>query len=193
MKKILLITIVLSALLFVPSSVFAQGMMGNWTTPPSSETSDDHTAREEAEGKEIWEKLQAKEITCEELTDENFGSLGEYFMGQMMGDTHEAMNNRLIQMLGEEGEEQMHVAMGKRMSGCDPNASIPQNMVGGGMMPMMMSMMMGGGGVNMMGNWGGMMGSGFGVYAILAWLTWGLIIIALVLGSVWLWKQIQKK
>src|SRR3989344_46317 len=175
MKKILLTTILLFILFFVPSSIFAQGMMSNWTSSSSSVTADDHTAREEAEGKEIWEKLQAKEITCAELADENFGSLGEYFMGQMMGDAHEAMNNRLIQMLGEEGEEQMHIAMGKRMSGCDPNASLPQNMMGGGMMPMMMSMMgsagspqVGGGGNPMMGygGWNNMMG-GFG---LLGWL-----------------------
>lgn len=37
-----------------------------------------------------------------------------------------------------------------------------------------------------------MMGDGFVVYAVLAWITWILVVIALVLGIVWLWKQIQK-
>src|SRR3990167_2344773 len=46
----------------------------------------EHTAREEQEGKELWNKLQAKEIACENLGDEQFGVLGEYFMGQMSGD-----------------------------------------------------------------------------------------------------------
>ena len=185
MKKLFLSAIILVTLLLTPSTSFAQGMMDNWTSSPSSVASDDHTAREEAEGKEIWEKLQAKEITCEELTDENFESLGEYFMGQMMSDTHEAMNNRLIQMLGEEGEEQAHIAMGKRMSGCDPNASIPQNMVGGGMMPMMMMMMMGGGGNPMMGygGWNNMMG-GWNGFCILGWIPMLLFWILLILGAV---------
>jgi len=186
MKKILLTTILLFILFFVPSSIFAQGMMSNWTSSSSSVTADDHTAREEAEGKEIWEKLQAKEITCAELADENFGSLGEYFMGQMMGDAHEAMNNRLIQMLGEEGEEQMHIAMGKRMSGCDPNASLPQNMMGGGMMPMMMSMMGGGGNPMMDYGWNNMMG-GFG---LLGWIPMLLFWILLILGVVALFRYL---
>ena len=33
----------------------------------------------------------------------------------------------------------------------------------------------------------------FGSMMVLAWFTWLLVIIALVLGIVWLWKQIQKK
>ncbi|MCR4263323.1 MAG: hypothetical protein NUV98_01215, partial [Candidatus Roizmanbacteria bacterium] len=69
MKKLLSITILLYALLLVPSSVFAQGMM-DWTSTPSGTDSDNHTAREEAEGKEIWEKLQAKEVVCENLSDD---------------------------------------------------------------------------------------------------------------------------
>src|SRR3989344_4722543 len=44
----------------------------------------EHTAQEEAEGKAIWEKFASKEITCDKLTDENFGALGEYFMGKRM-------------------------------------------------------------------------------------------------------------
>src|SRR3989344_321292 len=147
---------------------------------------DNHTAQEEAEGKEIWEKLQAEELKCEDLSGDNFGALGEYFMGQMMGDAHETMNNRLIQMLGEEGEEQMHIAMGKRMSGCDPNASLPQNMMGGGMMPMMMSMMGGGGNPMMDYGWNNMMG-GFG---LLGWLPMLLFWILLILGVVALFRYL---
>ena len=66
MKKILLTAIILITLLIILTSAFAQGMMGNWTSSPSSVTSDDHTAREEAEGKEIWEKLQAKQLECKD-------------------------------------------------------------------------------------------------------------------------------
>ncbi|KKQ73679.1 MAG: hypothetical protein US96_C0056G0005 [Candidatus Woesebacteria bacterium GW2011_GWB1_38_5b] len=61
MKKLFLTAIFLFTLLLTPSATFAQGMMGNWTSTPSSEISDDHTAREEAEGKEIWDKLQTKQ------------------------------------------------------------------------------------------------------------------------------------
>lgn len=50
-------------------------------------TTDVHTAREEKEGKEIWDKLQVKQLECKDLTDENFQALGEYFMGQSIGST----------------------------------------------------------------------------------------------------------
>ena len=59
-----------------------------------------HTAREEQEGKELWNKLQAKEIVCTNLGDEQYGVLGEYFMGQMAGDSHAAMNAMMIQTHG---------------------------------------------------------------------------------------------
>ena len=49
---------------------------------------DDHTAREEAEGKEIWQKMERKEVGCKDLTDEQFAALGEFFMGEMTGDAH---------------------------------------------------------------------------------------------------------
>lgn len=41
----------------------------------------------------------------------------------------------MIQMMGENGEEQMHVVMGKRLSECDTSAAIPSP--GIGFMPMM--------------------------------------------------------
>ena len=124
MKKIIFSAIGIMGLVIVISGVvFAQS---------------DHTAREEAEGKIVWEKLQAKQIQCSDLSDENFGALGEYFMGTMLGASHEAMNNMMIQMMGEKGEEQMHVVMGKRLSGCDTSAAFPSQ--GVGFMPMMQMM-----------------------------------------------------
>lgn len=153
----------------------------------SAQGSDDHTAREEAEGKALWEKLQAEELKCEDLTDENFGALGEYFMGQMAGDSHEAMNKMMVQMMGEEGEEQMHIVMGKRISGCDPNVSIPG--MGGGMMGMMMPMM---GYPNFVqrGGEGAMMGPGWMWLGGIIWLvTWVLVILVLVALLRWLWKK----
>lgn len=128
MKKIsLILGLGLVLITIFTSSVSAQGMMGNRTSSPSGIVSDDHTAREEAEGKEIWERLQAKETTCDGLSDADFGALGEYFMGQSFGNTerHSVMNQMMKNMMGEKGEEQMHVTLGKRSSGCDINAPFP--------------------------------------------------------------------
>lgn len=120
----------------------------------------DHTAREQREGKEVWEKLQAKQVECNNLTDDNFEVLGEYFMGQMAGGFHEAMNNTMVRMMGEEGEKQMHIAMGKRNSSCD-TYFIP---------------MMGSGFGNMMGGWGG-----FGIFGWITMLAfWFLLILGII-------------
>src|SRR3989339_561859 len=185
MKKIFLITIFAFGFALL-SSFFVQGMMGNTAT-----VSDGHTAREEAKGKVVWEKLQTKELACKDLSDDNFGTLGEYFMGQMMGNSHEAMNNMMIQMMGEQGEEQMHVVMGKRLSGCDTSVAFPSQ--GIGFMPMM-QMMMGGWsspfGSNSTNN---MMNFGFGPFGGFGWifmiLWWVLIIAGIVALIKWLTSQ----
>ena len=159
---------------------------------PVSAQMDNHTAREEAEGEIVWQKLQSKEVACADLSDEDFGALGEYYMGQMLGDSHEAMNEMMIQMHGEEGEEQIHVVMGKRLSGCDTSASVPG--ISGGWMPMM-NMMWGGwsspfGGNNSTNN---MMNFGFGPFGSFGWifmiLWWGLIIAGIVALIKWLTSQ----
>lgn len=189
MKKVLLTTVLLFTLLLTPSSAFAQGMMGN-SSSPAFVPSNDHTAQEEAEGKEVWDKLQAKGVTCDSLSDADFGALGEYFMGQSIGNTqqHVLMNQMMMNMMGEKGEEQMHVAMGKRLSGCEPNAQVPQS--GVGFMPMMW--MMGGGGNPMMGygGWNNMMGwNGLG---LLGWIPMLLFWILLILGVVALLRYLGK-
>ena len=187
MKKYLLTAIILITLLLTPTSAFAQGMM---TSSPSSVTYDDHTAREEVEGKEIWEKLQAKQLDCKNLTDETYDSLGEYFMGQSIGDTqrHVLMNQMMISMTGEEGEKQMHIVMGKRLSGCDTNAQPPQS--GAGFMPMMWMM---GGGNPMMGygGWNNMMG-GWNGFGVLGWIPMVLFWIILILGVVALLRYLGR-
>ena len=188
MKKIIfsLISIMVFTL-FIGSVVFVQGITDN-----TAISSDGHTAREEAEGKAVWEKLQVKELFCKDLSDDNFGALGEYFMGQMMGDSHEAMNNMMIQMMGEKGEEQIHVAMGKRLSGCDTSAAIP--LQGIGFMPMM-NMMWGGWSSpfgsnqsnNSMMNFGFTPLGGFGWIFMILW--WVLIIAGIVALIKWLASQ----
>ena len=121
------------------------------------------------------------------VTDTDYENAGEQIMNQMMGSQHEQADESIKDTMGEDFLKQMHVAMGKM---AERNISGNNSL---GMMPMM-GVMMGGGGLNMMGgNFSGMMGGGFGIYALLAWLTWTLIIVALVLAIVWLWKQIQRK
>jgi len=176
MKKIFFITTFIFSFSFIfPILSFAQN-------------NDNHTAIEEAEGRVLFEKLQSKELICENLSDENFESLGEYFMGNMAKEQHETMNNMMIQMMGKENEEKMHIALGKRMSNCEPDAPMPQNM---------MSIMM--------GNWSNpsmlklfnnpfsMMNLGFTPFAwfgfIFMILFWVLIIAGIVALIKWLTDQ----
>lgn len=192
MQKLLLLAILIFVFSFsVPTLSRAQGMMDFNNAVAQSD--DGHTAREEAEGKEIWGKLQNSELTCIDLTAENFGALGEYFMGQMAGDSHETMNNMMIQMMGEVGEEEMHIALGKRMSSCEPNAAMPQNMMNSGMMQMML-------GSGMMGNWSNssalnnnftnpksMMNFGFMPFGGFGWIfmiLWWVLIIAGIIALI---------
>src|SRR3989339_1963367 len=153
----------------------------------------EHTAREEQEGEELWNKLQVKEVVCENLSDEQLGVLGEYFMGQMAGDSHAAMNAMMIQAHGVDGEEQIHIVMGKRLSGCDTSAAFPA--IIGGWMPMM-NMMWGGwsspfGSNNSTNN--NMMNFGFGPFGGFGWifmiLWWVLIIAGIVALIKWLSGQ----
>jgi len=154
MKKLFLIPILLFIVILTSSLVSAQ---------------DNHTAREEAKGKEVWKKLQAKQLECKNLTNDNYAVLGEYFMGQSIGDTsrHIAMNEMMKKMMGEQGEEQMHIVMGKRLSGCK------------------------GGDNSMMGNfYGNMMNNGWGLFG---GLTWILVVVFLILGIIYFWKEINKR
>ncbi len=130
MKSILSLIFAIGLSLSVTGAAAAQGMMDD---------DDGHTAREEAEGEEIWKALRGEDLVCGDLSEDQFGSLGEYFMGQMLGDSHVAMNVMMIRMIGEEGEEEMHVVMGKRLSGCDASVAIPAR--GAGFLPMMQMMM----------------------------------------------------
>lgn len=157
----------------------------------------------------IWQKLTTDQVNCSQLQDEQFETLGDFFMEWVAGSSHEAMDKHMEQIMGQEGLKEMHLAMGKRMSGCDPNAVMPR--IGGTMGPSTgsgLEMMMGlkGGGQNMMGpgmmGWssgtggaGWMMGGWQGtwwVWSILSWITWILIIVALVAFIRWMWKKGEK-
>jgi len=152
--------------------------------------------KEEEAGKILVEKLSNKKISCNNLKDEDFELIGDYYMFKMAGSTesHLLMDQMMDQRMGKENNEQMHIVMGKRLSGCDPDAKFPSSM------PFMMRQIINqtgkGGGWSMMGwgypnmmNWGG----GFGVFSIFGLIYPILITIILVLLIVWLWKQIGKK
>ncbi|MCL4384643.1 hypothetical protein M1116_04260 [Patescibacteria group bacterium] len=149
MKSLLLILVLLFSFT-IPVS--AQGMMG-WFNNPSSPETVSGTAQDEAKGRQIFDDLQAKKTTCQQLTDDDYDALGDYYMGQMAGSTqaHDLMNNRMTQMMGDSGEKQMHIALGKRLSGCNLQAPFPAQYSGVGPM-------MGFGG--MMGNWTNTYGNG---------------------------------
>ena len=187
MKKITMFTFGL-VLIFATTSIASAQMMGGFSnTSTDWDEVVEHTLREEQEGKELWGKFGDKEISCTDLDDEQFGVLGEYFMGQMMGDSHAAMNAMMIQTHGEDGEEQIHVVMGKRLSGCDTAATVSG--ISGGWMPMM-NMMTGGWSTSSgLNSTNSMMNFGYG-FGFFGWvfmiLWWALVIAAIVALIKWL-------
>ncbi len=104
----------------------------------------DDTASAVASGRQLSQELGTKQISCSQLTDSDYEHLGEYYMAAMMGSSHERMNEILKSRFGASGEEQMHITMGKRFSGCDTNAAYPAGFQG-------FAPMMGGYGGSMMG------------------------------------------
>lgn len=84
----------------------------------SESNSDIAQENEELEGKALFEKLQSKQANCTDLTDSDFELIGEYLMGQKLQSEHAQMNRMMKNMMGEEGEEQMHVMMAKNATGC---------------------------------------------------------------------------
>ncbi|KKR33528.1 MAG: hypothetical protein UT63_C0015G0009 [Candidatus Gottesmanbacteria bacterium GW2011_GWC2_39_8] len=197
LKLCIFLLFITTLLIIIPDVVHAQRMIGRLGVTPVSE---DTTIAEEAKGKEVWGRLQNKTIKCIDLKDEDFDVLGEYFMGQRVGVAHAAMNTMMRQMMGEAGEIQMHVSLGKSQSGCDKNVQFPTN--GLRFLPMMgingSSGSWGGGRYPMMGDfggWGMMGGWNNGNYG---WNIFGsvnslLIIIFLTLGIIYFWKQITRR
>jgi hypothetical protein len=92
-------------------------MMGQWQGTQTSEESAAQE-KEEADGKALYEKLQAKQMSCADLSDDQFELIGEYLMGQRAGANHELMNGMMKQMMGDEGEVQMHIYFARSQTGC---------------------------------------------------------------------------
>lgn len=179
------------------STVSAQGMMG-FLNSSSDNIAIQNQQQEEQEGQKFLDDLKSQKVTCSQLKDVDFEKIGEYFMGQSIGNTqrHIAMNDMMKRMMGEKGEEQAHQAMGKRYSGCDATAAFPAQ--DNGFLPMMgMLGMMGGnnqwGGrsSNMMDNfYGNSIGNGLGIFGVTTWL---LVIIFLVVGITYFLKGLNRK
>lgn len=191
MRKFFYSTIIIATVfIFYSGTAYAQMMGGFSNSGADWDEVAEHTLREEKEGQEIWGRFQNREIACADINDEQFGVLGEYFMGTMAGDYHTAMNVMMIQRLGEEGEEQMHITMGKRMSGCDTSSQYPQ---GFNFMPMMGGWSSPSGFNNNTNNsmmWGFNNPMGFGWFGgIFMLLFWILIIAGIVVLIKWLVSQ----
>src|SRR4030042_5484262 len=127
MKKAIFYTIsVLGLTLVISGTVFAQGMVGFPSSSPDNAAIQSQQ-QEEQEGKQFLDNLNNKTVTCSQLNDSDFEKIGEYFMGQSIGDIsrHIVMNNMMKSMMGETGEEQMHIAWGKRGGSCDTAAAFP--------------------------------------------------------------------
>lgn len=87
--------------------------------------------QEVAQGGMLYQKMQSKEMSCAQATDADFELMGEYFMEQNMPMTdHDMMNDRLKAMMGDEGEEMVHMNIGKHGSKCDESGEA-MGMMGG--------------------------------------------------------------
>lgn len=126
-----------SLLLLVPGAAFAS------------------LADEQRQGGELAAQLRSGAATCDDLSNEDFDHVGEYVMRRFLGSTaaHQAMNDRMRAMMGDQGEQRMHQLLGRRYAGCSGTAGASP---GGGMGPGMM----GGYNGNGDGGWGPMMRSG---------------------------------
>ncbi|CAN5384322.1 hypothetical protein BH10BAC1_BH10BAC1_12870 [soil metagenome] len=195
MKKIFItLGILITIIIIKPTFVSAQ-MMGNLT---NTSVQDTQTIQDEQAGKVIFDKLQSKQTSCANLSNDDFDVLGDYYMAQTLGNSHSAMNTMMKQRMGEENEKLMHIALGKRLSGCDTNALFPSQ--GASFLPMMG--MMGGlssptnyyqpNNNSMMGNYygNGMMGGFYGGFGGIFMIFWWILIIAgIVIFVKWTMKR----
>lgn len=87
-----------------------------WGTLVSAHNENHQLNAQIQKGKELFEKLKSGQITCQNLTDEDFYSIGQYAMEAMIGrSTHLAIEK----MEGKEGKQTMYINLGKNFSGCE--------------------------------------------------------------------------
>ncbi len=198
--KVSISLLIISFLFLVFSPRTNAQMMGNYQGQTSLSQSDIQNEQNDQDaGQTIYQELQNGQVTCQQLTEDNFDKLGDYFMWKSLGSTqaHAAMDKRITQMMGDQGNTQMHITLGKRGSGCFSNFTVPSN-TPSFMMGMMNNVYANEGGVkNMMGNlgWNGSMmdWNGFGGFNLFSFLLFLVIFVDLVLLGAYLWKQIRKK
>ena len=187
-KSLQLLFFILGLSLLVPSVASAQMMNNANASVTGSPEQIKEQQQEQTEGKLFFDQLQSKQTTCDKLTDSDFEKIGEYIMDQQLGNTnsHIQMNDRIKQMMGDQGEERMHIAIAKSVTSCDKSTTVSSNTNNqqGGVSTMMG--LSGYGYGNMMQGFGW----GFGIFHLLLALV---ILIDLILLGVWLWKQINKK
>lgn len=109
------------------------------------------TTQEERQGSRILSEFEGGTLTCGVASTEDFERVGEYVMGRMLGsgNSHAAMDELMLRMMGAENEPRVHEAMGRRFTGC-----------GGAQLPRGFGRMMGA--VAAMGTMGGGMMGGLG-------------------------------
>ena len=135
---------------------------------------------EQGQGQNLIAQLGAGTNTCSNLSADDLDHIGEYVMLKRLGSTevHQAMNDRMVQMMGEQAETRMHQLLGARYAGC----SIARLGIVGA------SSMMGGGG--MMGGYG----SSGGLGAMMSSRDWSWMT-----GGTWQhmsrqdWRQLQQR
>ena len=147
MKKIIFTAIAL--LMIIPTTIasaqmmYGRGqypttaypvMMGYYATSTIASSSASMDA-EELSGQALLQQLESKNINCLNLTQSDYGSIGEYYMSLMMGSGHDAMDSYIVNRYGQTYDDQMHLVMGERFSGCNADFGFPVGMMGFG--PMM--------------------------------------------------------
>lgn len=172
------ITALLGLTLFIQPS-FAQGMM--WYPASSSTPGTQVLSPEESEGQALWTRFQQKQISCSNLSSDNLEKLGEYFMGQSLGVNHEAMNSAMQRMMGQQGEEQMHIIIGQQGTGCSSGTVSASNnsVFNPGYYFPMMGMM---GGYNGYSNYYTWPNLGVGsIFMMIFWLIFLVVLIVLII------------
>lgn len=198
MRNSFIVSLIVFILLAFSYKTVGAQMMGsyqNQTSPSQSELQDEQNMQKA--GQQIWDALQSGKTSCKKLTNDDFEKLGEYFMGQVAGsvENHVYWDRNIQQMMGDQGDSQMHIAWGERGSGCFANAVIPSNT------PSFFQGMMGnlnngnnsqsdknGGESNMMWGYGQNLMGGFGILGFLLYLV---VLVDLILLGFYIWKKLK--
>jgi hypothetical protein len=109
---------------------------------------------EQRQGQNLIAQLNAGTKACSDLSADDLDHIGEYVMFKALGSSarHQAMNERMTLMMGEQATTRMHQLLGARYAGCstkERGIAGYRSMMGGGMMN----------GYHNSGGWGAMMSS----------------------------------